>query len=106
MSLVLPLGIDYGKQALELNNRSPEAHKWYAVNIGSKGRYSGTKEKIQNGYEFKRHIDEALKLKDDDPILHHLLARFQYEVGVFTMQHSELSLSLFTVNMNVKEKKS
>nr|XP_018915686.1 PREDICTED: regulator of microtubule dynamics protein 1-like isoform X2 [Bemisia tabaci] len=89
-------GIDYGKQALELNNRSPEAHKWYAVNIGSKGRYSGTKEKIQNGYEFKRHIDEALKLKDDDPILHHLLARFQYEVAILSAMERRVAKWLFS----------
>lgn len=40
------------------------------------------REKIEDGYVFKQHVDKALALRPDDPSLHHLLGRFKYEVSV------------------------
>ena len=54
--------VDYGQKAINLDDSNPEAHKWYAIVIGSRGEYLGIKEKILDGYEFKKHIDKAAEL--------------------------------------------
>jgi len=40
----------------------------------------GVSEKIKNGVLFKEHLDIAISINPTDPILHHLLGRFSYEV--------------------------
>ena len=58
-----------------------EAHKWYAISLGSRGEFQGVKEKILDGFEFKKHIDAAAELNPGDHITQHLLGRFCYEVS-------------------------
>ena len=41
----------------------------------------GVKEKILDGFEFKKHIDTAAELNPSDHITHHLLGRFCFEVS-------------------------
>ncbi|PSN49120.1 Regulator of microtubule dynamics protein 3 [Blattella germanica] len=72
-------GLQYAQRALELDESDAEAHKWFAVTVGSRGEFLGTREKIEDGYVFKDHVDKALKLRPEDPSLHHLRGRFKYE---------------------------
>ena len=58
--------VDYGLKAIEIDEFNSEAHKWYAIVIGSRGEYLGIKEKILDGYEFKKHIDRASELSPQD----------------------------------------
>jgi hypothetical protein len=67
---------------LELDESNAEAHKWFAVTVGSRGEFLSTRKKIEDGYMFKEHVDKAIALKPDDPSLHHLLGRFSYEVSI------------------------
>lgn len=67
---------------MELDESNAEAHKWFAVNVGNRGEFLGTREKIEDGFVFKQHVDIALALQPDDPSLHHLLGRFSYEVSI------------------------
>lgn len=75
------LGLECATHCLELNPRSSDAHKWYAICIGGRSQFQGTKDKLKDGIEFRKHVEEALNLKPDDPTLHHLLGRFKYEVS-------------------------
>ena len=43
--------------------------------------FQGVKEKILDGFEFKKHIDTAAELNPSDHITHHLLGRFCFEVS-------------------------
>lgn len=72
-------GLAACESALKLNSNIAEAHKWYAILVCSLVHMQSVKEKISNGYLFKQHLDEALKLNPDDSTLHHLLGRFAYE---------------------------
>ena len=72
--------VEYGKRALAADNNNAEAHKWMAISLGSTVEYLGVSEKIQNGFVFKEHIDFAISINPTDPLLHHLLGRFCYEV--------------------------
>jgi len=58
--------VDFGEKALEIDEFNSEGHKWYAIVIGSRGEYLGIKEKILDGYEFKKHIDRASELAPQD----------------------------------------
>ncbi|XP_046382381.1 regulator of microtubule dynamics protein 3-like isoform X2 [Ischnura elegans] len=73
---MLTQGYEYAKEALQLDDLSADVHKWFAITVGSLGEFIGTKEKIENGFTFKEHVDAALKLHPTDPSLHHLLGRF------------------------------
>lgn len=52
--------------------------------------FKGVKEKILDGFEFKKHIDTAAELNPSDHITHHLLGRFCFEV-------SQVSVLYFTL---------
>lgn len=67
---------------MELDESHAEAHKWFAITVGTRGQFLGTREKIEGGFLFKQHVDKALALQPDDPLLHHLLGRFKYEVSI------------------------
>lgn len=75
------LGIHVCSRALELNPESAEIHKWFAILIGSRSELVSTKDKINDGHLFKKHVDEALKIDPKDPSLHHMLGRFAFEVS-------------------------
>ena len=65
------------QRAVDFNCNSSEGHKWYAIVVGSRSEYVGTKEKIEDGYEFKRHIDRAAELAPHDHTIQHLLGRYE-----------------------------
>ncbi|XP_043457252.1 regulator of microtubule dynamics protein 1 isoform X3 [Prionailurus bengalensis] len=49
--------LEYAKRALEKNERSFAAHKWYAICISDVGDYEGIKAKIANAYIIKEHFE-------------------------------------------------
>jgi len=90
--------VEYGRKAIVADDGNAEAHKWFAIALGSAGEYLGVSEKIQNGFVFKEHIDIATKINPSDPLLHYLLGRFCYEVSTFIMKHrikSSLNLTRY-----------
>jgi len=87
--------VDTGAKALELDNDNSEVHKWYAIALGSRGEFSGVKEKILDGFEFKSHIDAAARLAPRDYVTHHLLGRFCYEVSQLSWIERKMASTLF-----------
>lgn len=87
--------VDYGLKAIETDELNSEAHKWYAIVIGSRGEYLGIKEKILDGYEFKKHIDRASELSPHDHTIRHLLGRFCYEVAELSWWERKMASTLF-----------
>ncbi|XP_076359681.1 regulator of microtubule dynamics protein 3-like isoform X3 [Tachypleus tridentatus] len=86
----------YGKQALEAEPSIADVQKWYAITLGNLSDYVSTQEKIQNGFEFKKHIDTALSLNSSDPSLHYLLGRWCYEVAILSWWERKLASTLIT----------
>ena len=68
---------------MECDDNSSESHKWYAIAVGIRGEYLGIKEKILDGFEFKKHIDKASQLAPNDHTIRHLLGRYEFLVGLF-----------------------
>lgn len=70
--------VGYGENSIGKNEVSSEAHKWFAIVVGSRSEYVGIKEKILDGYEFKKHVDRAAELAPRDHTIQHLLGRSVY----------------------------
>lgn len=84
------------QEALRLDESSPEAHKWYAITLGALSEYVSTQEKIENGYRFKEHVDTAVRLKPQDPTLHHMLGRWSLEVSTLSWLERKLAGALYS----------
>ena len=89
------LAVDHGERAIHKDDNSSEAHKWFAIALGSRGEYLGIKEKILDGFEFKKHIDKASELAPQDHTIHHLLGRFCYEVAELSWWERKMAATLF-----------
>lgn len=87
--------VDFGAKALDIDDHNAEAHKWFAIVIGSRGEYLGIKEKILDGFEFKKHIDRAAELSPQDHTIRHLLGRFCYEVAELSWWERKMAATLF-----------
>ncbi len=74
-------GLDYAKQALELDENLAEAHKWYGILIGKVGELEGTKQKILNSYEVKDHTLKAIELDPEDDGNYHVMGRWHYTLA-------------------------
>lgn len=72
---LLFLGIESCEEAINLNPKSADAHKWLAILIGSRSDYQSLKDRIADGHLFKKHLDKALELNPKDSSLHHMLGR-------------------------------
>lgn len=64
---------EFAKKALEKNESSFAAHKWFAVCLSDVGDYEGTKVKIGNSYIIKDHLERALELNPKDATSIHIL---------------------------------
>ena len=69
--------VGYGENAIRCNEASSESHKWYAIAVGSRAEFVGIKEKILDGFEFKKHVDKAAELSPHDHTIQHLLGRYE-----------------------------
>jgi len=87
--------VSTGQTAIKLDASDSEAHKWFAIALGSRGEFSGVTEKISDGYEFKKHIDLAAQLNPTDYITQHLLGRFCYEVCQLSWVERRMASTLF-----------
>ncbi|OQR71631.1 regulator of microtubule dynamics protein 2-like [Tropilaelaps mercedesae] len=86
----------YAVEALKIDEHNPECHKWFAIAVGSLSEFVGTQQKIQNGYQFKKHVDIAVKLKPLDPTLYHMLGRWCYEVAQLSWVERKLASTLYS----------
>ncbi|XP_047738852.1 regulator of microtubule dynamics protein 1 isoform X2 [Hyalella azteca] len=85
----------YAEKSLSINDNSADTHKWYAITSGARGEFLSTRERIESGKVFKKHIDAALAFSPNDATLHHLLGRFCYEISGLTWLERRAASALF-----------
>ncbi|KAM3593360.1 uncharacterized protein V6R79_011063 [Siganus canaliculatus] len=74
---------EYAKKALEKDEKSFAAHKWYAVCLSDVGDYEGVKVKIGNSYIIREHLEKAIEFNPRD-------ATSLYILGVWCFSFAEL----------------
>eukprot|EP01135_Chromosphaera_perkinsii_P002322 Nk52_evm108s221 gene=Nk52_evmTU108s221 len=74
-------GLEIVTKAVELDDKSAGAHKWFAILTSSKGDFLGTKEKIKSAFVIKEHAEKAAELDSTDGAAEHLLGRWCYDVS-------------------------
>eukprot|EP01137_Pigoraptor_chileana_P005384 Opistho-2@48383 len=88
-------GVEIASLALQIDDRNPRSHRWYAIILSSKGDWDSTKEKIKNGFVFREHIEKAIELDPHDPTAHHLLGRWCYEVALLSWIERKAATAIF-----------
>ncbi|XP_066467649.1 regulator of microtubule dynamics protein 2 [Tiliqua scincoides] len=84
-----------GENAVNLDSSSAESHQWFAMMCGYMSRFESIQNKIKNGYLFKEHLDKAIELKPQDPLLYYLTGRWCYEVAQLSWIEKKVAAALF-----------
>lgn len=77
-------GIAEAEKAIELDKDNSNAHKWYAIILGSTTEYETLQNQILLGFKYKEHIQEAIRLNRNDPANYHLLGRWCFEISMLS----------------------
>lgn len=88
-------GLDACQRALDINSNIGEAHKWYGILVGSRSKWQAINDKIKDGWLFKQHIDEAVRLSPEDATLHHMLGRFAFETASLKWYERKIATTFF-----------
>ncbi|KAH9490332.1 Regulator of microtubule dynamics protein 2 [Bulinus truncatus] len=83
------------RRALELDDKSGDAHKWMAIVLGSITQFLPVQEQIRNAYDIKSHIQSAIKYKPNDSLPYHMLGRWCYSVYMLTWVERKVAATLF-----------
>uniref|UniRef100_A0A3Q2HDR0 Regulator of microtubule dynamics protein 1 n=1 Tax=Equus caballus TaxID=9796 RepID=A0A3Q2HDR0_HORSE len=87
--------LEYAKRALEKNESSFAAHKWYAICISDVGDYEGIKAKIANAYTIKEHFEKAIELNPKDATSIHLMGIWCYTFAEMPWYQRRMANVLF-----------
>ncbi|XP_054451527.1 regulator of microtubule dynamics protein 1 isoform X3 [Pteronotus mesoamericanus] len=87
--------LEYAKRALEKNEASFAAHKWYAICISDVGDYEGIKSKIANAYVIKEHFEKAIELNPKDATSIHLMGVWCYTFAEMPWYQRRIANMLF-----------
>ncbi|XP_078000899.1 regulator of microtubule dynamics protein 1-like [Glandiceps talaboti] len=93
---LLNTGKDHAFAALSIDDDCAEAHKWYALCLGSAGEYEPMNQKIKNGFIFKDHIEKAIKLRPKEASLKHFMGRWCYEVAQLSWLERKAAAALYS----------
>ncbi|XP_025030997.1 regulator of microtubule dynamics protein 2 isoform X2 [Python bivittatus] len=84
-----------GENAVNLDPSNAESHQWFAMMCGYVSQFETIQNKIRNGYLFKEHLDKAIALKPQDPLLYYLTGRWCYEVAQLSWIEKKVAAALF-----------
>ncbi|NXT65034.1 RMD2 protein, partial [Chaetops frenatus] len=80
------------------NIRNLQTNKWehlFAIMCGYMSQFESVQNKIRNGYLFKEHLDKAIELKPQDPLLYYLNGRWCYSVAQLSWIEKKVAAALF-----------
>ncbi|NXD36856.1 RMD2 protein, partial [Copsychus sechellarum] len=78
--------------------RNVQSNKWerlFAIMCGYMSQFESVQNKIRNGYLFKEHLDKAIELKPQDPLLYYLNGRWCYSVAQLSWIEKKVAAALF-----------
>ncbi|XP_061035219.1 regulator of microtubule dynamics protein 1-like [Eubalaena glacialis] len=95
--------LEYAKRALEKNESSFAAHKWYAICISVVGDYEGIEAKIANAYMIKEPFEKAVELNPKDATSIHLIGIWCYTFAEMPWYQRRIAKMLFAAPSSTYE---
>eukprot|EP00736_Rhodelphis_marinus_P010224 Rmarinus@m.1311 len=86
---------DAAQSAVAANERSAPAQKWLALTISATNEFVTIREKLRNSRVFRKHVEIAIALDPTDPVSHHLLARWCFEVCQLSWIERKVATAIF-----------
>ncbi len=74
-------GFGFAEQALAADSSSSDANGYYGILIGRVGEIEGTKQKILNSYDVKKHTMKAIELDPEYDGWQHVMGRWHYTLA-------------------------
>ncbi|XP_074142707.1 regulator of microtubule dynamics protein 2 isoform X4 [Sminthopsis crassicaudata] len=88
-------GKDLGERIVSQAPKNGYCHLWYGSLCGFFAECGGLQHKIKYGHLFKQHLDKALELIPDEPLLYYLNGRYCYSVFKLTWMEKKMASTLF-----------
>ncbi|XP_028620928.1 regulator of microtubule dynamics protein 2 isoform X2 [Grammomys surdaster] len=89
------IGKTLGERAITRAPMNGHCHLWYAVLCGYVSEFEGLQNKINCGHLFKKHLDIAIQLLPEDPLLYYLKGRYCYTVSRLSWIEKKMAATLF-----------
>ncbi|XP_031211135.1 regulator of microtubule dynamics protein 2 isoform X5 [Mastomys coucha] len=89
------VGKTLGERAITRAPMNGHCHLWYAVLCGYVSEFEGLQNKINCGYLFKKHLDIAIQLLPEEPLLYYLKGRYCYTVSKLSWIEKKMASTLF-----------
>ncbi|XP_031806214.1 regulator of microtubule dynamics protein 2 isoform X2 [Sarcophilus harrisii] len=88
-------GKDLGERAVSQAPKNGYCHLWYGNICGLFAECGGLQNRVKYGHLFKEHIDKALELIPDEPLLYYLNGRYCYSVFKLNWMEKKMASTLF-----------
>ncbi|XP_032764739.1 regulator of microtubule dynamics protein 2 isoform X2 [Rattus rattus] len=88
------VGKTLGERAITRAPMNGHCHLWYAVLCGYVSEFEGLQNKINCGHLFK-HLDIAIQLLPEEPVLYYLKGRYCYTVSKLSWIEKKMAATLF-----------
>lgn len=89
------VGKTLGERAITRAPMNGHCHLWYAVLCGYVSEFEGLQNKINCGHLFKKHLDIAIQLLPEEPVLYYLKGRYCYTVSKLSWIEKKMAATLF-----------
>lgn len=89
------IGKTLGERAITRAPMNGHCHLWYAVLCGYVSEFEGLQNKINCGHLFKKHLDIAIQLLPEEPLLYYLKGRYCYTVSRLSWIEKKMAATLF-----------
>uniref|UniRef100_A0A8I6APZ8 Regulator of microtubule dynamics protein 2 n=1 Tax=Rattus norvegicus TaxID=10116 RepID=A0A8I6APZ8_RAT len=88
-------GKTLGERAITRAPMNGHCHLWYALLCGYVSEFEGLQNKINCGHLFKKHLDIAIQLLPEEPVLYYLKGRYCYTVSKLSWIEKKMAATLF-----------
>ncbi|XP_050019484.1 regulator of microtubule dynamics protein 2 isoform X1 [Alexandromys fortis] len=89
------IGKTLGERAITRAPMNGHCHLWYAILCGYVAEFEGLQNKINCGYLFKEHLEKAIQLLPEEPLLYYLKGRYCYNVSKLSWIEKKMASTLF-----------